>query len=404
MSCETLGSSAIFHPLVGVGSALLLSALSPVLSMDATAGPLTERPCLRGVEPSASLLIPYFEVDLDSSEGITTLIGVTNTLAQPVLAKVVLWSDWALPVGAFNVYLTGFDVQTLNLRDVLAGRLPSTGAAASPVGDRSDPNAPFPGCDSQNVTGAFDAGFVRAALRGDPVDGACWSSPEHPGRAVGYVTVDVVQSCSPLLPPDDGYFGPGDTGVAANTNALLGDFFLVEPGENFAQGDTAVHLVADADFFGPGDDTFYGEYVDMDGSDARIPLPRAHGVRFLRNEGFDGGSEILVWRDVSEPGTGPVACGGDSRLLAPPWLRSSANVVSFDEEENSARLGGPIDPAVFLQATQRVSAEELSPWQSGWLQLDLFDQGWVSVVMRAFDRFSVGLAAGHLVDPCGPRE
>lgn len=370
----------------------------------AQAGPLSERSCLRGVEPSASLLIPYFEVALGSSEGITTLMAITNTLPEPVLAKVVLWSDWALPVGSFHVYLTGFDVQTLNFRDIMAGQLPESGAATSPVGDRSDPNSSFPGCDSENVSGSFDASFVRRALRGDEVGGGCWSSPEHPGRAVGYATVDVVNSCSPILPTDEGYFEAEGVGVAANTNALLGDFFLAEPGENFAQGTPAVHLVADSEFFAPGDTTFYGEYVGFDASDARRPLPSSLGMRFISNSSFDGGTDLMVWRDVEEPGKGPADCGDPSRRLNQPWLHSLANVVSFDEEENSARLGGPVDVSVFIQATQRVPAGSLSPWESGWFELDLGDQGWVVGVMRAFGRFSVGFSGGALVDPCRPVE
>jgi len=33
-----------------------------------------------------------------------------------VLAHVAIWSDLAVPVFNFNVYLTGYDVQTINLR------------------------------------------------------------------------------------------------------------------------------------------------------------------------------------------------------------------------------------------------------------------------------------------------
>lgn len=388
--------------LTGSLASLTAICLAVLFPARVTAGPLTERPCLRGVEPAASLLIPYFEVDTESFEGITTLVALSNTLAEPVLAKVVLWSDWALPVGSFHVYLTGFDVETFNLRDVLKGQLPKTGFETSPEGNRSDPNVPFPGCDPDDVSGTVDAAFVGPALLGQEVAGGCWSGPDHPERAVGYITIDLVTSCSSLLPTDEGYFEDGGTGIASNTNALLGDFFLAEPGDNFAQGEPAVHLVADGDFFGPGDTTFYGEYVGFDGSDARIPLASDHGMRFIENDAFDGGTDVLVWRDVAEPGSGPVECGDPSRVLAPPWLHGSADVVSFDEEENAVRLGGPIDPAVFLQATQRVKASDLTPWQSGWLQVGLFDQGWIGGVMRAFERFSVGYSSGRLSDPCGP--
>ena len=91
--------------------------------------------------PAATLLLPYFEVDLASAAGRTTLMSITNASAQATLAHVVLWTDYAVATFVFDVYLTGFDVQTINLRDVLAGNLPVTADLAhdpkgviSPVG------------------------------------------------------------------------------------------------------------------------------------------------------------------------------------------------------------------------------------------------------------------------------
>src|SRR5215213_4992621 len=65
--------------------------------------------------PAATLLLPYFEVDVTSRQGETTLITVTNTSNVEQVAHVVLWTDWGFPVIDFNVYLTGYDVQSLNL-------------------------------------------------------------------------------------------------------------------------------------------------------------------------------------------------------------------------------------------------------------------------------------------------
>ena len=89
--------------------------------------------------PAATLLLPYFEVDLDDPNGITTLFSINNASATAVLAHVVVWSDLSVPVLDFNVYLTGYDVQTINLRDILVnGILPRTalgraGPAATPI-------------------------------------------------------------------------------------------------------------------------------------------------------------------------------------------------------------------------------------------------------------------------------
>src|SRR3978361_487092 len=70
--------------------------------------------------PAATLFLPYFEVDLANPNGVTTLFSINNASATAVLAHVVVWSDLSVPVLDFNVYLTGYDVQSINMRDILA--------------------------------------------------------------------------------------------------------------------------------------------------------------------------------------------------------------------------------------------------------------------------------------------
>ena len=84
--------------------------------------------CGLGPGLGSTLLIPYFEVDPASANGKTTLIAVNNGLSTPMLVRLVLWTDWGVPTLAFDVFLTGFDVQTINLRDLFNGYLPATGA------------------------------------------------------------------------------------------------------------------------------------------------------------------------------------------------------------------------------------------------------------------------------------
>src|SRR6185295_16836502 len=71
--------------------------------------------------PAATLLLPYFEVDLSNPNGVTTLFSINNASATAILAHVVVWSDLSIPVLDFNIYLTGYDVQTVNLRDIFVG-------------------------------------------------------------------------------------------------------------------------------------------------------------------------------------------------------------------------------------------------------------------------------------------
>src|SRR5215203_6397365 len=75
--------------------------------------------------PAATLLLPYFEVDLVNGNGINTLFSINNASATAVLAHVTVWSDQSVPVLDFDVYLTGFDVTTINLNELLQnGNLP----------------------------------------------------------------------------------------------------------------------------------------------------------------------------------------------------------------------------------------------------------------------------------------
>ncbi|HEY3054696.1 MAG TPA: hypothetical protein VGK31_02060, partial [Thermoanaerobaculia bacterium] len=94
--------------------------------------------CDIGTYPAATLLLPYFEVDLRAAGvGRTTVFSITNVSPSPQIARVTIWSDWAFPVVTFNIFLTGYDVQPISLYDVLA-----RGVIAPPMGtSASAPNA-----------------------------------------------------------------------------------------------------------------------------------------------------------------------------------------------------------------------------------------------------------------------
>src|SRR5262245_65344507 len=66
--------------------------------------------------PGSTLLLPYFEVDLDNAEGMNTLFSVNNASATSILGHVTVWSDMGIPVFAFDLYFTGYDAITLNMR------------------------------------------------------------------------------------------------------------------------------------------------------------------------------------------------------------------------------------------------------------------------------------------------
>src|SRR4051795_13302792 len=93
-------------------SFLLLGALlAAVLPVPVSAG-VVEGNCRLANQPAATLLIPYFEADLSDPSGQNTLISVNNASSKSALARVVLWTDWGIPTLAFDIFLTGYDVQT----------------------------------------------------------------------------------------------------------------------------------------------------------------------------------------------------------------------------------------------------------------------------------------------------
>jgi hypothetical protein len=389
----------------------------------ATAGVL-EGNCRLADQPAATLLIPMFEVDLDNPGGLSTLISVNNASARPALARLVLWTDWGIPTLAFDIYLTGYDVQTLNLRDLLQGHLPTTGSGVSNRGLLSETATDFAGCSTSLTTRplgkTLDApaiAYLRAAHTGQAVVPAASTSPalcvggrhERPGLATGYVTIDSVSRCSPTTvgrventPAHSGYFAKGGTGLANDNNVLWGDFFFLDPQTNHAASNSAVHVLADADFFAPGDYTFYGRYSGFDSRDDRAPLSSLYYARYLEGGAFSGGTDLVVWRDNRSMKVDPASCA-----TGPAWASlGELQMVAFDEEENPLEIR---QSNAFPVATQKVHIGEpplVLADRYGWLLMDLWHrdsthaQGWVGVMMSAEGRYSVSHNAIRADDLC----
>jgi len=368
--------------------------------------------CRIDAAPAATLLIPYFAVDLDHPQGVTTIFSVTNALAQPQLAHVVLWTDWAVPTLTFDLYLTGYDVESVDLRDVLGrGLVPGTGAAVSHQGDISEANVAFAGCGA----GAAKALplWMRKHLRAEHTGrrsastGACAGSLQaDAGVAAGYITIDTVRACTSASPADPGYFADGGGGIATNQNALLGEYFIVDPSANQIDADLAVHLRADAKNFGPGRYTFYSRYSG--GADNRQPLGQAYAVSYTDAAPFPDGTQLIVWRDTKSPDKAAKSCGAE-----PSWMPlAQSGVLAFDSSENSALL--PVEARPFPLATQlvKVGGSTLPAlYHSGWLFLDLGHdatalfgqraQAWVTVRHRSLGHFMMSTRAFRLDDLCG---
>ena len=112
---------------------LLLAIASNALGAGSPATVSNDDSCDVIVAPAATLLLPYFEVDLTRPDGETTLFTITNVTQLPQIAHVTLWTDWSFPALHYNIFLTGYDVQSINLYDVLA-----RGFLSGPEGTTSD--------------------------------------------------------------------------------------------------------------------------------------------------------------------------------------------------------------------------------------------------------------------------
>jgi len=398
--------------------------------------------------PAATLLLPYFEVDLSNPQGLTTLFSINNASATAILTHVVVRTDLSVEVLDFNVYLTGYDVQTINLRDILVnGNMPQTASAGQDPTDTISPKGQF----SQDINFASCTGFLpipplsastiaylQAALTGKTIPGifaACSGPPccaaQNLGDNIarGYITVDTVNSCT-IVPQDSlGYFGAGGTGIATNQNVIWGDWFIVNTTQNFAEGGDLVHIEADATnpaTSTSGRYTFYGRYLKPNpwtAVDNREPLATTFATRYLNGGPFSAGTSLLCWRDSKtdqQQFSCPAASGN------PPWYPlGQEGYVVFDEQEHPlTNANCSVSPCPRIQnvicpaETQRVQVGGASlPVNSnfGWLYLDLNTviagnpnppvdpaaaQAWVISTLASNGHFAVGLDAIRLDSAC----
>ena len=166
------------------------AAIFVILLLPAAAAPAAAVICTSDTVPAATLLLPYFEVDLNNPNGVTTLFSINNGSAQAVLTQVVIWSDLAVPVLGFHLYLTGYDTQAINLRDiVLNGNLPQTASAGQDPNDTISPKGPFSqdidysSCQGMlpppNLPSSFTA-HLQAALTGGRMYVTVWWARRRP--------------------------------------------------------------------------------------------------------------------------------------------------------------------------------------------------------------------------------
>ncbi len=378
------------------------------------------------VVPAATLLLPYFEVDLANENGMQTAIRFTNTSASAVLVNVTLWTDLGVPTFNFPVYMTGYDTEEIDLRLLFKGIRPVTASAGqdptntiSPKGIYSQ-DINFASCNGilpfSGVLPAATVTALRNAHTGQGstlLSGNCGGVPQGDNIARGYVTLDSVNSCGGTFPSDPSYIN----NTIDNRNVLTGTATYLNRSQNLAYGEPLVHvessynnpLVTETDYAVPvaNNNTFYGRYTSAayNSRDNREPLASTTQARFLNGGVFTAGTDVVVWRD---PGVAvaPFACNAG---LPAPFPLPQAQVVAFDEQENPTLVTGN----VFPYAAQRVAVSTLTNKTFGYLRMNLTlatgvpavagrQQSAVSVRHTATGAFGGALSAAQITNASEP--
>jgi hypothetical protein len=379
--------------------------------------------------PAATLLLPYFQVNLKNPNAATTLFSIVNASADAELAHVVIWSDLSVHVLDFDVYLTGYGLYRINLSNLLInGTSPETGFGTSPVGPISG-NSQFPGCSGilplPNLS-STQLTAVQNALQGLPsseLGNDCAGVQYGDGIMRGYITIDDVNQCSFLFPGQPGYTSTQDeqSRVITDNNVLWGDVFYINPTTNRATAMPLVHIIAEPETFSSGQYTFYGRYdsVPWNTEDDRQPLPTTFLSRYINpgspeaTQYFNQGSAAIVWRDskVNQP---PFTCPAANEN--PNWYGlGQEGIATFDEQEDVETPPvchfSPCPPNVqagFPAETQKFALDSTQfpiTFGAGWLWLDLNHAGGatglddpneaISWVFTAYDGTNTGPSSAN---------
>jgi hypothetical protein len=448
------------HPLPRTLLLLLLLSASRLMSATwSTGSPAStnnDDSCDISVAPAATLLLPYFEVDIGGKPEVarTTVVSIINVSPLPQIARFTVWTDWAYPVLTFSIVLTGYDVEAVDLRDLLLrGIIPTRVDAPGPMslptfGNPNHLSSMPQDCGRRmphipvgvlaDIRSLLTRGKSSGSAISCPVEGgeAQVGSDHGPGIAAGYATIDVVATCAPTLPISTSYY----TNELLFDNVLTGDYISIQPSgktNGFAGGSPLVHIRAIPEGGKAGSViatrlpfTFYDRFTPMDATtphtvDRRQPLPSVFVSRWISGSKADFQTTFVLWREGLTTGT--AGCADYAQNAAMPI----AEVVRFDEHEN-ASTNIPTFSATTSNATIRSATfpSVIGEDVGGWMYLNMnnggnqrysasrsgfgigivrasayprnVSQNWVTVNMFAEDRYGVTYDAAWLANGCTP--
>jgi hypothetical protein len=394
----------------------------------------------RDTVPAATLLVPYIVVDANVAgvpdvSGYTTLTVVTNVSSTKQLIHVTVYNAESVGVVDFDEVLTGYDVWTINWRDLVTGDFElfdtgvfpggfwtgTVGTVGSPFGPTTNVGASIPPIPPNNpqdsdypVPTSTGCGFpwgnltaysniivtkLQAPLISWPTqDTDCdpaTTKDQIPSPAfltnLGvsplffYATIDSVKACNSLFPDVDpsywdtalpDYNGFSYPGYNSRSNVLTGYDFYLNNTLNYSESLPTVNIEASAEFVSTSNFYYTKRFSAGAASllDDREPLPTAWAFNYFNGGGIT--TEVAVWKNVHE------LDDVDNLILAcRPYI-----YYAWDEDEKSkARtttqcpsglcFGNP-EPNVFPFETQKVAVTTTNftglMSGNGWMML-IFD-------------------------------
>ena len=117
---------------------------------------------------------------------------------------------------------------------------------------------------------------------------------------------------------------------------LWGDYFYVNTGENFAEGETAGprrgRSPTNPQTSAAGPVHLLRPLRRLDAADNREPLATNFAARYVTGGAFTGGTSYVVWRD-SKVNQSAFTC--PATRVRPAWYPlGQEGIVIFDEQEN----------------------------------------------------------------------
>lgn len=431
------------------------------LALALTAGAAYANYCARDYVPAATLLVPYAVVSMNSNlsapdaTGYTTLLSVTNVSADVKLIHVTVWSALSTPVVDFDEVLSGYDVWTINFRDLLTGHFdyfdtnfdgfwkggqgpdvtpfgPTTNAgfATRAEGPWDTDTADDTGCNNPyGYHPEYGAGIISAlaydifplsyeyasCMTSVPFAAPPWLKNIDYSKLWFYVTVDVVNACNQYFPSGSDYW---EGGYPLNENVLIGEVIYLNTFSKYSEAMAAVHVEAQIGQ-DSGKANFYSiHYDDAAGFDTREPLADAFAFRYYDSGGAS--TELLLWKSDYE------LTYVNSLQNYAWWACGPYVYYAWDEDENSkSRTGGPSgfdnpEPNVIPFETQAAPIDPTN-WTgvmatNGWMLL-IFDsaltnhydytpwyEAWAGV-RYLYTGFSAGLEAATMANTwCFPTQ